>query len=164
MIMNTVAEQSQSKERTRDKDDLGIKKILVAVDLSPHSEKTATYAANFAKSFGASITLVHAFAIEPVRTHNVNETAKEEKRHNTERKLGELLEKIRQNYPNCDMRFRKGDPAEQVALLAQDLDADLIITASHNPGFLTRLFGWDQAPRILHRAHCPVLVYHEAVE
>jgi nucleotide-binding universal stress UspA family protein len=62
------------------------------------------------------------------------------------------------------MRFRKGDPAEQVALLAQDLDADLIITASHNPGFLTRLFGWDQAPRILQRAHCPVLVYHEAVE
>jgi nucleotide-binding universal stress UspA family protein len=164
MIMNTVSEQSQSKERTRDKDDLGIKKILVAVDLSPHSVKTATYAANFAKSFGASITLAHAFAIEPVRTHNANETAKEEKRHNTERKLGELLEKIRQTYPNCDMRFRKGDPAEQVALLAQDLDADLIITASHNPGFLTRLFGWDQAPRILQRAHCPVLVYHEAVE
>ena len=162
--MNTVSGKSARNSQALGNDDLEIKRILVAVDLSPHSERTATYAANFAKSFGASITLVHAFAIEPVRTHNANETHREEERHNTERKLGELVEKVRRTYSNCDMRFRKGDPAEQVTLLAQDLDADLIITASHNPGFLTRLFGWDQAPKILHRAHCPVLVYHETIE
>ena len=162
--MKNVLEKSATEAPALDKDDLNIKRIVVAVDLSPHSERTARYAAEFAKSFGASITLVHAFAIEPVRTHNANETPREEERHNTERKLGELVEKIRQTYPNCDMRFRKGDPAEQVTLLAQVLDADLIIRASHNPGFLTRLFGLDQAPKILHRAHCPVLVYHETIE
>jgi nucleotide-binding universal stress UspA family protein len=70
------------------------------------------------------------------------------------------VKKVRQTYPNCDMRFRNGDPAEQITVLAQDLEADLIVTASHHRGFLTQLFGWEQAPKILHRAHCPVLVYH----
>jgi len=162
--MNTVSEKSESNAQTLGKDDLAMKRILVAVDLSPHSERTATYAVNFAKGFGASITLVHVLAIEPVRTLNANETPAEEKRHTAERKLGELVEKVRETYPNCDMWFRTGDPAEQITILAQDLDADLIITASHHPGFLTRLFGWDQAPRILHRAHCPVLVYHQGIE
>jgi nucleotide-binding universal stress UspA family protein len=158
--MKDVLENSATNAKRRGKDDLNIKKIVVAVDLSPNSEKTAIYAANFARSFDASVILVHVFSTEPVRTLNANETAEEEKRHDTERKLGALVEKVRWIYPNCDMRFRNGDPAEQITLLAKDLEADLIVTASHHPGFLTRLFGWDQAPKILQRARCPVLVYH----
>ena len=162
--MKNVLEKSATEAPALDKDDLNIKRIVVAVDLSPHSERTARYSAEFAKSFDASITLVHVFATEPVRTLNANETPEEEERHNTERKLGELVRKIQQAYPKCDMRFRNGDPGEQITSVARDLEADLIITASHHPGFLARLFGWDQAPRILHRARCPVLVYHEAIE
>jgi nucleotide-binding universal stress UspA family protein len=158
--MNDVLENSKTNAKRRSKDDLNIKKIVVAVDLSPNSEKTAIYAANFARSFDASLVLVHISFTKPVRTLNANETAAEAKRHNTERKLAELLKKVRQTYPNCDMRFRNGDPAEQITVLAQDLEADLIVTASHHPGFLARLFGWDQAPKILQRARCPVLVYH----
>lgn len=163
-IMNDISENSGMRTQTLGKEDLDIRRILVAVDLSPHSERTATYAANFAKSFGASITLAHIFSTEPVRTLNANETPAEEERHKTERKLGELAGKIRWIYPKCEMRFRNGDPAEEIVGLAQDMAADLIITASHHPRFLARLFAWDQAPRILHRAHCPVLVYHEEIE
>jgi nucleotide-binding universal stress UspA family protein len=162
--MNDISERSGMSTQTSGKEDLEIKRILVAVDLSPHSERTATYAANFAKSFDASITLAHIFATEPVRTLNSNETPAEAERHDTERKLGELVGKIRRIYPKCEMRFRNGDPAEEIVGLAQEMAADLIITASHHPGFLGRLFGWDQAPRILHRAHSPVLVYHEGIE
>jgi universal stress protein A len=162
--MNDVRENLEMSDKRGSEDSLNIKKILVALDLSSHSERTANYAANFAKRFDASMTLVHVCSVEPVRTLNSFETPKEEKRHNTERKLGELVNKIRETYPKCDLWFRNGDPAEQISLLAQDLGADLIITASRHPGFLSRLFGWDQAPRILHRAHCPVLVYHEGME
>ena len=159
--MNDALKKTATDARRRDRDDLKINRIVAAVDLSPHSEKTAAYAARFAKSFGAALTLVHVFATKPVRTLNSYETPEEEKRHSGERKLADLVEKIRLTYPNCEMRFRTGNPAEEVTLLAQDLDADLIITASHHPGFLGSLFGLDQAPRILHRAHCPVLVYYE---
>ena len=162
--MKTILEKSTDQAKTVDRDDPNIRTIVVAVDLSPHSERTAAFAVDFAKSFGASITLAHVFRTVPVRTINANETPEEEERHNTERKLGELVKKVRQTYQNCDMKFRYGEPAEQIVSLAEDLGADLIITASHHPRFLARLFGWDQAPQILHRAHCPVLVYHEGIE
>jgi nucleotide-binding universal stress UspA family protein len=156
--MNQIPEKT---DKTSEKFD--VRKIVVAVDLSKHSKKTAAYAAEFAKSFGASITLVHAFAPEPITeftSEEVHERYEADLRA-TERDLGEFAEAIRETYPDCDFEFRVGDPAEQVTLIAQDLGADLIITASHHASFLSRLFGIDQAPRILHRAQCPVLVYHE---
>lgn len=79
-------------------------------------------------------------------------------------KLTKLIENLRKTGVKCDDDLRFGDPAEQVTLAAQTLNADLIITACHHPGFLGRLFGLDQAPRILHRSSCPVLVYHEGAE
>jgi nucleotide-binding universal stress UspA family protein len=168
--MNKVLDKTVTTEETSDKqdllNDLPIKKIVAAVDLSPHSEKTAAYAAGFARSFGASLILAHILAPEPITeftTPQVHERFEEERRQ-TEQKLQSLVENIRETYADCKMELRIGDPAEQVTLVALDKNADLIITASHHPGFLGRLFGLDQAPRILHRARCPVLVYHEEVE
>jgi universal stress protein F len=146
--------------------NLNVKRIVVAVDLSAHSRKTAAYAAQFAKSFGASLTLVHAFAPERITeftTEEIHERYELDMR-DTARDLDKLAAAVRKTYPDCDTEFRVGDPAEQVNLIAKDLNADLIITASHHPDFLSRLFGTDQAPRILHRAQCPVLVYHEGSE
>jgi nucleotide-binding universal stress UspA family protein len=75
--------------------------------------------------------------------------------------LTNLTKSLRETWPACTEKFIVGDPAEEVALAARELDADLIITASHHPSFLGRLFGLDQAPKIMHRAPCPVLVYHD---
>jgi nucleotide-binding universal stress UspA family protein len=146
--------------------NVSIKKIVVAVDLSAHSRKTAAYAAQFAKSFGASLTLVHAFAPERITEFTTEEIHEryESEMQDTARDLDKLAAAVRKTYPDCDTEFRVGDPAEQVNLIAKDLNADLIVTASHHPDFLSRLFGTDQAPRILHRAQCPVLVYHEGNE
>ena len=159
--MNQVLETT-----VKNTNDLNIKEIVVAVDLSPHSEKTAAYAAKFAKSCGASITLVHVFAPEYITeftTQEVHETYREEERE-AKRTLDKLADHIRETYGECGFEFRIGDPAEEVTLVAKELDADLIVTASHHPHFLGRLFGLDQAPRILHKARCPVLVYHEEKE
>ena len=156
--MNQILEETDNTAQNFD-----IRKIVVAVDLSKHSKMTAAYAAEFAKSFGASITLVHSFAPERITEFTTEEVHEryEEELQATERDLGKLADAVRKTYPDCDIEFRVGDPAEQVTLVAKDLDADLIVTASHHPGFLGRLFGIDQAPRILHRTQCPVLVYHE---
>ncbi|MBV9876029.1 MAG: universal stress protein [Verrucomicrobia bacterium] len=156
--MNQIVEKTEKISQNFD-----VRRIVVAVDLSKHSKKTAAYAAAFAKSFGASITLVHAFAPERITeftTEEIHESYRQELEA-TERDLGKLADVVRETYPDCDFEFRVGDPAEQVNVVAKDLKADLIITASHHPDFLSRLFGTDQAPRILHRAQCPVLVYHE---
>ena len=143
-----------------------ITKILVAVDLTPHSEKTAAYGAEFAKRVGASIILLHVFPPEPsveFASECVYESFERSRRLVAER-LTKLIEQVHETGVKCERDFRVGDPAEQVVVAAQDQHADLIITGVHHPGFLGRLFGLDQPPRILHRARCPVLVYHEGNE
>jgi nucleotide-binding universal stress UspA family protein len=161
-----VLETKKALVQGADGNDFKIKKILVAVDLSPHSEKTAAFAAKFAKSVEASITLVHVFPPEPVTgfsSESIYESF-ERSRQRTAQKLTKLVQQVRKTGVKCDDNIRVGEPAEEVTLAAKILDADLIITATHHPGFLGRLLGLDQAPRILHRADCPVLVYHEGNE
>jgi nucleotide-binding universal stress UspA family protein len=162
--MNNSLDKTATAERLVSKYDLSIKEIVVAVDLSAHSEKTVTYAAAFAKNVGAALTLVHIFSHQPVDTFNAYETAAEEARHNSERKLVSLADKTRATGVACDIRFGIGDPAEEITHIAQSLNADLIITASHQTTLLSRLLGLGQASRILHRAGCPVLVYHEGIQ
>jgi|SRR5580692_10044625 nucleotide-binding universal stress UspA family protein len=76
-------------------------------------------------------------------------------------RLDQLTEQVHQVVSVCESVYLEGEPAEQISALARDLGADLIITASHHPAFLARLFNLDKAPKIMHRAPLPVLVYHQ---
>ena len=160
--MTNILTEAPAPEAMTSKYNLEIKKILVAVDLSPHSEQTAAYAIELAKPFGAYLTLVHVSS--PERANEL--TGDKGDRFSEpavvpEEELERLEKKIRRTHPSCSAHVCVGDPADKVALMAEILHADLIVTASHHPGFLARLFGLDQAPRIVHQAPCPVLVYQE---
>jgi nucleotide-binding universal stress UspA family protein len=158
-----ILEGTKSTEESASTNHFNIKRIIVAVDLSPAPEKTANYAAEFARNLGASITLLHIFPPEPsveFASEQLYESY-EQNRRVMIWKLMELVEQVRRTGVKCDYDCRVGDPAEEVTLAAHDSHADLIIAASHRPGLFRRLFGMDQAPRILYRASCPVLVYHE---
>jgi nucleotide-binding universal stress UspA family protein len=161
--MTKILEELPTGQKIADENDFKIRTIVVAVDLSSHSENTASYAARFAKSLGASITLVHVFAPEVITEFSTEmiHASYEQQRRSAERELTCLAEKIRDFCSDCNIQFRVGYPADEVSVAAVSVNADLIITASHHPSFLARLFGADQAPRILHSAPCPVLVYHE---
>jgi nucleotide-binding universal stress UspA family protein len=78
-----------------------------------------------------------------------------------QKRLDDLKQKVRDTGLPCESVYLVGEPAEQIADLARHTGADLIITASHHPKFLGRLFNLDKAPQIMHRAPCPVLIYQE---
>jgi nucleotide-binding universal stress UspA family protein len=143
---------------------LTLDNIVVAVDLSSHSEATARYVAAFAKRFGALINLVHVCPMEPANPFVTAEgqTAAEWGYKAAQETLNGLAQRIREIYPDCEAVVLAGEPAEKVSWLARTLKADLIIIGGGQPGFLGRLFGLDQGPKIMHRAPCPVLVYQEA--
>ena len=140
-----------------------IRRVIVAVDLTKHSEATAHYAAEIAKCFNASLYVAHVFASEGFyefggeSAYNIVDQRRQELRA----QLDGLTEQVQELVPVCESVFLEGEAAEQISALARDVDADLIVTASHHPGFLGRLFNLDKAPQIMHRAPCPVLVYHE---
>lgn len=52
---------------------------------------------------------------------------------------------------------KRGDPAKIVCETARDLDADLIVMASHGRSGLARLFVGSVAERVLRESSCPVL-------
>ena len=142
---------------------LSIKKVLVAVDLSEQSEATATYAAELAKCFGAPLTLVHVHDPVPLYEYAGETTCTmiDEQREDLEKLLDELTQKVRKLGLVCRSLFLDGDPAEQISALASDIDADLIVTGSRPSTFLGSLFSQHKATQIMHRAPCPVLVYHQ---
>ena len=143
-----------------------VQKIIVPVDLSEHSEKTASYAIALAKSFGASIIFVHVFPRETnaeFTTDDIHWRYARERDAAKERLLS-FGDKIGRAYPRSETEFRVGDTAEEVRLAALEWHVDLIVTASYHPGFLGRLLGLERARQIVKRAPCPVVVYHEVQE
>jgi nucleotide-binding universal stress UspA family protein len=142
---------------------VSIRRVVVAVDLTKHSEATAHYAAEIAKCFNASLYLAHVFASEPFYEFGSEGSYNliDQRRRELRAELDDLTEQVQKLVPLCQSVFLEGEAAEQITALARDVDADLIVTASHHPTFLGRLFNLDKAPQIMHRAPCPVLVYHE---
>jgi nucleotide-binding universal stress UspA family protein len=56
------------------------------------------------------------------------------------------------------MHYRDGRPDRAIVRLAREIDADLIVVASHPPTRLERLLGGSMADRITRNAPCPVVV------
>ena len=58
--------------------------------------------------------------------------------------------------PQVAIRF--GDPGHEIARYAEQVEAGLIVVASHGKSGLTRLLIGSVADRVVRLAHCPVLV------
>jgi nucleotide-binding universal stress UspA family protein len=142
---------------------LSIQRVIVAVDLTKHSEATVQYAAKIAQCFNASLYVAHVFSPAPMYEMGAEGAYNliDQERRDLRARLEDLAGQGHKIVPVCESVFLEGEAAEQIAALARDVDADLIVTASHHPKFLGRLFNLDQAPKIMHQAPCPVLVYHE---
>jgi nucleotide-binding universal stress UspA family protein len=56
------------------------------------------------------------------------------------------------------VEVRFGDPGHEIAAYAEEVHAELIVLSSHGRSAWTRLLIGSVADRVLHLAHCPVLV------
>jgi nucleotide-binding universal stress UspA family protein len=75
---------------------VSIEKVLVAVDLSAHSEETASYAAGLARCFGASLTVVHVYEPVPLCEYasETTYTVLEDERDRLQKLLDELALRV----------------------------------------------------------------------
>jgi nucleotide-binding universal stress UspA family protein len=139
---------------------LELKDIVVAVSLKEGCGYTALYALQLARMFNSRLHVVYVHDPQPISEIAGSEamTVLERQKRLAEQNLELLVTDLQQSYPDCDGEFLTGEPAEEIARYARTHHADLIVTASHHPGFLARFFGLDHAPRILHQTSCPVLV------
>jgi len=96
---------------------LKIKTILVAVDLSSHSERTVAYAVPIARQFGASLKVIHVYAPPNGTEFGAQDMCRllEKDRDDVERSLASLVDRVRAEYPRCESILRTGDVPEQIA-------------------------------------------------
>ena len=140
---------------------ISVKRILVPTDLTEESQKAIDFGLALAQRFGAHLTLLHVYkqshAVQFVRGPNSSDEVWNDRMHfaNT---LKLWTENVKERLADCDAEFRDGEPSEEIARTAKELDVDLIVISTHHYNWLTRLAYGCDAERILRHAPCPILI------
>ena len=158
-LSTAIAEDAQGGKPIR------ITKILVPIDFSPASQKALQYAIYFAKEFRAQLTLL--YVIEPpmpamLAGQSLVPEFFEAEMAVAEKKLDRLLSSARAaGVRGVRSSIRAGAPANQIVEVASDLDADLIVIATH--GFTSWKYFTigSTAEHVARAASCPVFVVRE---
>jgi nucleotide-binding universal stress UspA family protein len=139
----------------------GVKRILVATDLTGESRKTIHFGLALAQRFGAHLTLLHvykqSYAVQFVRGPNSSDEVWKDRMHFAG-KLKRWTENVKERFADCDAEFRDGEPGEEIVRTAKDRDVDLIVISTHHYNWLTKLAYGCDAERILRHAPCPIVI------
>ncbi len=137
-----------------------LKTIVIGFDDTEPARRALERAADLAEAFSAKlvVTSVAPLLIGITRTAGpIDPTDTPEEHREQLRDARELLEarNIKADYvPGV------GDPADTIAELADDRDADLIVVGTRDPGILDRLLGQSVSERVAHHAHRDILIVH----
>jgi len=141
-----------------------IRRILVPVDFSEHSERALEHAIGLAKVFGAEIELLHSYEVTPIVTlYGVGypETLDRDLREAATRRLAEWCEKVQTEAVPVRQHVVPSFPAEAIVDQAGELDVDLIVMGTRGLSGLRHVMLGSVAERVLRRAPCPVLTVKE---
>lgn len=137
--------------------------ILVAVDLSPASEKVVAAAGRVAKLTGASVYILHAAEPEPdfvgydagpevVRTQVAHELRREH------REVQALAENLREADLDATALLVRGPTVEITLKEAEKLEAELIVVGTHGHGAVYDVLIGSYSAGIIRKSKLPVLV------
>ena len=153
------------------------KSILCPTDFSVYSEYAMRYAQAFAKQSGGKIHCVHVVdsrAVEGggvegiyITKADVDATLAAVKEH-AEAKMEHVVRKAKYSTADVEGHVLVGIPADDIAKLAGDLKADLVVVSTHGRTGLDRLILGSTCDKILRTSPAPVLAIkhpeHEFVE
>ena len=154
---------------------------MVPTNLGEPSKAAIKYGVAFARQFEAKLYLVHILSGErydaAMETERVIETlmpeasagSEPESAHNPEaiarnaarENLGRLLNSQEERDTRAEYLLRNaraGNPGEEIAACAEDLEIELIIMGKHRLGFVEHLLAGSVTERVVRRAPCPVLI------
>ena len=137
--------------------------ILVAVDLSPASEKVVAAAGRVAKLTGASVYIMHAAEPEPdfvgydagpevVRTQVAQELRREHQ------DVQNLAENLREAGLDATALLVRGPTVETTLKEAEKLEAELIVVGTHGHGAVYDVLIGSYSAGIIRKSKLPVLV------
>jgi len=139
---------------------VGIQRILVAYDASPHAEHALDVALSMAADMKAKL-----FVLSVIRPPEPAESAEfhavlEDGRERYERNFVPLRERARQKDIELEMDIVLGHPAEQIIHRADTIQASLIVMGKRSHTILHRWMLGSNSERVLRYAQCPVMIVH----
>jgi universal stress protein A len=140
------------------------KKILFCADFSDNSLPARQYAVEFAKAFGAEITIIHVINSNQLGYSSLAEgvpldirAALEAIQEASEKALGLLVEEFRRDVGQVTTYSRMGNPAYEIVSYAKENGIGLIVMGTHGwTGFRHLIMG-STAENVVRLAACPVL-------
>lgn len=131
--------------------------IVVPIDMSEFSMKAFRAALEIAKD-SSQIRILHVLPIlEPSEPGVIwNDVDNPTRIEQSSEALKQYFKD--QGYTDISIEIRLGDPGTEIANYAQQIEAGLIVIPSHGRGMLQRLLLGSTTDRVVHLAHCPVLV------
>ncbi|MCA9506368.1 MAG: universal stress protein [Sandaracinaceae bacterium] len=137
-----------------------LRRILVPVDFSTHSDEAVALARFLARRFDASLELLHVFEPSPEYARLLSEEIARFERHAREvgrEKLEKLGARLEGEGLRVHTRLGEGRAADTIAEHAGSEQSDLIVMGTHGHRGFDRLALGSVAARTLRRAPCPIL-------
>ena len=132
-----------------------LKRVLVATDFSPPSAAALTYGRALARTFGASLHVLHVvenyflrptaaapYMVQQARTRMLDD---------------QLTDEDRQQLGARAVLEISDEPADTIAEYAKAQKIDLIVMGTHSRSGLERLLVGSVAEHVIRTAPCPVL-------
>ena len=143
---------------------IALKKILVATDFSEPSDAALAYGRELARTFGASLTVVHVVDNILTRAYGtdgvvlVDPELQREIETSAQRQVDSLLfDEDRQALGAVGLVITSTSPSAAIVTYAHDASVDLIVMGTHGRGAIAQLLMGSVAERVVRVAPCPVL-------
>jgi nucleotide-binding universal stress UspA family protein len=146
-------------------------KILLATDGSEEAKLAATVAADLSGKTNSELHVVHVFGIAPVgpsyyEDADIAGVELEDVERISEQRAREVLdsevEKVRSVAGTVTQAYlREGRTAQEIVVLAEEIDAGLIVMGSRGRGGMRRALMGSVSDSVVSHAHCPVTIVRQ---
>lgn len=136
-----------------------LKKILIPVDFSPHSDQAMHEGLALAEQLGTPVLLFHVIPQPPAEITHMVATEKQveaELRGMAEKELNARA--TGKSIPVESLVVWGGNPVTEICLVAERQGVDLIVMGSHGRTGLDHMLIGSVAERVIRHASCAVLV------
>lgn len=146
---------------------IAIKNVLVATDFSAPSDTALNYARAMARSFGATLHVLHVF--EPLWITSADvvgggvalATMIQGLEDTARKQLEEAVtEEDRRELHATSAMVTSESPAREIANYAHDQKVDLVVIGTHGRSGISRMLIGSVAEKVVRLAPCPVLTVH----
>ncbi len=134
--------------------------VVFATDFSEYSTAALRYASTLASHADVELHLVHVSEVLPTPDNPTPAYHKPSSIIDAEVAAHQSMEALQPTFPDvrCVRKVLHGDAAKEVIKYADEIDAGVIVIATHGRTKLLKLLMGSVAEEIVRSANCPVIV------